>query len=150
MLARKLYGSLLVCAAVLPAQSRPAPGPKPAVLAPAHAGTEHRRQKSVAGQSATAPDDAALEARIRQKLSKSKLGADPIRVSVRGGVAAFEGETAVIQRKGSATRMAKSAGAVRVENHIRLSAEAKIKAAANLAKGRRRAQVVRGLRRDQR
>ncbi|MCX6622244.1 MAG: BON domain-containing protein [Acidobacteria bacterium] len=147
MFVRLLIGSLLALAGMLQAQSRPAPGAKPA----AHAGTVHHRPKAVPARSGSAvPDDAALESRIRERLGKSKLGTDPIRVSVRGGVATFEGETAVIQRKGSATRMAKSAGVARVENRIRLSAEARVKAAANLAKGRRRAQVVRGLRRDQR
>jgi hypothetical protein len=50
----------------------------------------------------------------------------------------------VVQHKGTATRMAKTAGAVAVVNHIQISDAAKQKAAANLAKGRRRAQVTRG------
>ncbi len=133
-------------------QSRPAPTPKQtSVVAPGHSAIGHRRSKpAVAKAGVSAPDDAVLEARIREKLSRSKLGSDRVLFTVRGGVVTFEGETSVIQRKGSATRIAHSAGALRVENHIRLSEEARRKASANLAKGRRRAQVVRGLRRDQR
>jgi len=144
MVFRVISRCLLALGGVVWGQSRPAPSSP-------HTAAQHKRQPVPAARSGTpATEDAALEARIRERLARSKLGADPIRVSVRGGVATFEGETAVIQRKGSATRMARSAGAVRVENHIRLSPEAKRKAAENLAKGRRRAQVVRGLRRDQR
>lgn len=133
-------------------QIRPAPTPKPPpAAASGHAATAHKRPAPVNRTAdGTAPGDSVLEARIREKLSRSKLGADPIRVTVHGGVAVFEGETAVIQRKGAATRIARSAGAVRVDNRIRLSEEARRQAAANLAKGRRRAQVVRGLPRDQR
>jgi hypothetical protein len=49
----------------------------------------------------------------------------------------------VIQHKGTATRLAKNLGAIRVVNHIEVSEEAKDKAADNLAKGRRRAQIKR-------
>lgn len=133
-------------------QIRPAATPKPPpVAASGHAPTAHRRKAAVTGAADGAtPSDSVLEARIREKLSRSKLGADPVRVTVHGGVAVFEGETPVIQRKGTATRIARNAGAVRVDNRIRLTEEARRRAAANLAKGRRRAQVVRGLPRDQR
>ena len=59
-------------------------------------------------------------------------------------MAYWEGTTAVVQHKGSATRMAKSAGAKRVVNNIKITDAAKWKAAENLQQGRRRAQVKRG------
>jgi len=88
--------------------------------------------------------DAQLEAAIRAKFANSKAGADKFQVHVQGGVATIEGRTDVIQHKGSATRMAKTAGAVAVNNHIQVSDAAKQKSAANLAQGRRRVQVKRG------
>jgi hypothetical protein len=63
---------------------------------------------------------------------------------VQGGVVTIEGKTDIIQHKGAATRMAHTAGAVGVNNHIEISEAAKQKASDNLAKGRRRAQIVRG------
>ena len=112
-----------------------------------------------AGQVRTAPRSAAaaksnaqpklsdrqIEAAIRAKLAKSpKLGPEKIEVHVQGGVATLEGRTDVVQHKGTATRMAKSAGALAVNNHIQISDAAKQKAAANLETGRRRVQVKRG------
>jgi len=91
-----------------------------------------------------AQSDAVIEAAIRAKLAKSKIAADKFQVHVQGGVATLEGRTEVIQHKGVATRLAKSAGAVAVNNHIQTSDAAKQKAAANLATGRRRAQIKRG------
>lgn len=87
--------------------------------------------------------DAALENAIRQRFAKSKSAQDRFTVHVQGGVATIEGKTAVVQRKGSATRMAKSAGARKVINRIQLSEAAREKASATLAQGRRRAQVKR-------
>ena len=88
--------------------------------------------------------DAAIEREIRAKLAKSKIGADGFEVHVQGGVATLEGKTDVIQHKGVATRLAKSAGAVAVKNQIQISDAARQKAAKNLETGRRRAQVKRG------
>jgi osmotically-inducible protein OsmY len=89
--------------------------------------------------------DAQIEADIRARLAKSpKLGPEKFQVHVQGGVATFEGKTNVIQHKGTATRMAKSAGAIAVNNHIQISEAAREKAADNLEKGRRRAQITRG------
>lgn len=94
--------------------------------------------------------DAQIEAAIRAKLAKSpKLGPEKFQVHVQGGVATFEGKTDVVQHKGTATRMAKSAGALAVNNHIQVSDAAKEKSAANLETGRRRAQVTRGDARSQ-
>jgi hypothetical protein len=75
-------------------------------------------------------------------LAKSKIGVEKSQVHVQGGVATIEGKTDVVQHKGVATRLAKSAGAV--VNHIQVSEAAREKAAANLETGRRRAQINRG------
>ena len=63
---------------------------------------------------------------------------------MQGGVATLEGKTDVVQHKGSATRMAKAAGAIAVNNRIQVSDAAKQKSADNLEQGRRRAQIKRG------
>jgi hypothetical protein len=115
-------------------QTRPAPPhqreaePKPAPQQPAK----------------PAASDARLEAAIRAKFAKSKINADKFQVHVQGGVATIEGRTDVTQHKGVATRLAKTGGALAVNNHIQISDAAKEKAAANLEKGRRRAQIKRG------
>jgi hypothetical protein len=43
-------------------------------------------------------------------------------VKVQGGVATLDGETAVPQRKGAATRIARTAGAREVRNRIKVKA----------------------------
>jgi hypothetical protein len=91
----------------------------------------------------TAQQDKQIEAAIRAKLAKSKIGKDGFTVRVQGGVAYWDGATGVVQHKGSATRMAKSAGAHAVVNNIKVTDAAKQKAADNLDQGRRRAQVKR-------
>ena len=91
----------------------------------------------------TAQQDTQIEAAIRAKLAKSKIGKDGFTVRVQGGVAFWEGATSVVQHKGSATRMAKTAGAHTVVNNIKVTDAAKQKAADNLDQGRRRAQVKR-------
>jgi len=99
--------------------------------------------KAPAAQGVTAQQDKQIEAAIRVKLSKSKIGQDGFTVRVQGGIAYWEGTTSVVQHKGSATRMAKTAGAKAVVNNIKVTDDAKQKAAANLDQGRRRAQVKR-------
>ena len=88
--------------------------------------------------------DAQIEAAIRAKFAKSKINADKLQVHVQGGVATIEGRTDVIQHKGTATRMARTGGAVAVNNHVQVSDAARQKSAANLEQGRRRAQIKRG------
>src|SRR5436305_6748459 len=88
--------------------------------------------------------DAQLESAIRAKFAKSKINADKFQVHVQGGVATIEGHTDVVQHKGVATRLAKTAGAAAVNNRIQISEAARQKAAANLENGRRRVQVQRG------
>ncbi len=88
---------------------------------------------SFAGAAATAPthnngirmSDAEIEAKIRTKLAKSKIGKDGFTVHVKNGIATWQGTTNVMQHKGAATRMARTAGAIQVVNNIKLSDEAK-------------------------
>lgn len=82
------------------------------------------------------PSDAVIEKTFYAKAADSSLADENFKIHVRGGVATLEGKTDVIQRKGVATRFAKSAGALAVVNNIVISAAAREKAAANLAKGR--------------
>lgn len=65
--------------------------------------------------------DAEIEATIRAKLAKSKIGKDGFVVHVKNGVATWQGSTTVMQHKGAATRMAKTAGAIQVLNNIKVS-----------------------------
>jgi BON domain len=111
--------------------------------APAH---QRPAEAKPAAKAAAKPpiSDARLEAVIRAKFAKSKINADKFTVHVQGGVATIEGKTDVIQHKGTATRMARTAGALAVNNHVQISDAAKQKAAGNLEQGRRRAQVKRG------
>lgn len=119
--------SLLLCVSLLAADA-----PRPATPKPA-----------AAPAASPALTDAQLEKEIRARLARSKMAADGFQVRVQGGVATWEGKTSVVQRKGAATRMAKSAGARAVVNHIHVDEAAKQKSAANLESGRRRAQVKR-------
>ena len=103
-----------------------------------HPGTQRPPAKAVPRNVAQAAlPDAQLEAAIRAKFAKSKINEDKFQVRVQGGVAIIDGHTEVIQHKGVATRMAKTAGAVAVKNQIVISDAAKAKAAGNLEKGRR-------------
>jgi hypothetical protein len=88
--------------------------------------------------------DAQLEAVIRAKFAKSKISTDKFTVRVQGGVATIDGKTDILQHKGTATRMCKTAGAVAVNNRVEISDAARQKAAGNLQEGRRRVQVKRG------
>jgi len=94
-------------------------------------------------QGTTAPQDVQIESAIRTRLAKSVIGKDGLTVRVQGGVAYWDGTTNVVQHKGAATRMAKSAGAKKVVNNIKVGDDAKQKAAGNLEQGRRRAQIKR-------
>ena len=85
--------------------------------------------------------DAEIEANIKAKLAKSKIGKDGIQVHVKNRVATWTGSTNVMQHKGAATRMAKTAGAVQVVNNIKVSDSEKARAAGNLAGEPRRVQV---------
>ncbi len=69
--------------------------------------------------------DSEIEQKIKTKLAKSKIGKDGFVPKVKGGVVTWTGRTSVPQHKGAATRMAKSAGAVRVVNNIEIAGGAK-------------------------
>jgi hypothetical protein len=75
-----------------------------------------RKAASVAEKS-----DAEIEQAIQTKLAKSKIGKDGLRFHVSHGVVTWEGTTSVMQHKGSATRMARTAGAVKVVNNIKVT-----------------------------
>ncbi len=113
--------------AVPPVRALTAPATRPRAAAP--------RQAAIS--------DAELERTIRARFAKSKISTHHFQVHVQGGVATIEGQTDVLQHKGTATRLAKNCGAVAVVNHVAVSQAAKDKAAKNLASGRRRAQVKR-------
>ena len=102
------------------------------------------KSKAPPPQGAAASQDLQIEAEIRARLAKSKIGQDGFTVRVQGGVAYWDGATSVVQHKGAATRMAKTAGARVVVNNIQVSDSAKQKASQNLEQGRRRAQIKRG------
>ena len=112
------------------------------------AATTHLRQStgSAVKRDPAVPklSDTQLEAVIRAKFAKSKINADKFTIRVQGGVATIDGKTDVVQHKGTATRMCKTAGAVAVNNRVQVSDAAKLKAAGNLEEGRRRVQVKRG------
>jgi osmotically-inducible protein OsmY len=101
------------------------------------------KAKSPPTQGTTAPQDVQIESEIRARLAKSVIGKDGFKVRVQGGVAYWDGTTSVVQHKGAATRMAKSAGAKKVINQIKVDDDAKQKAAGNLDQGRRRVQIKR-------
>jgi osmotically-inducible protein OsmY len=122
---RRIGVFLCLFAAVVLAAERPA---RPAA----------RNRPAAAGMS-----DRELESAIRARFARSKISGDKFQVRVQGGVATIEGNAQVIQHKGTATRLARLAGAKEVVNRIVISEEARAKASANLAKGRRRAQIKR-------
>src|SRR5580658_8710699 len=89
--------------------------------------------------------DAEIEATIRAKLAKSKIGKDGFQVHVKDRVATWTGGTAVMQHKGAATRMAKAAGAIQVVNNIKVSGEASLRAKGDLTGQPRHVQVKAGV-----
>jgi hypothetical protein len=148
--------ALLVCVTgfALAMQGATPPVPK-AAQAPARPAAQGAVKQATASpktpvhRAGGVQSDAAIEAAIRAKLAKSKIGADKFTVRVQGGVATLEGQTDIAQHKGVATRLARSGGAAVVDNRIQISEAARAKAAANLEKGRRRAQIKRGETRSQ-
>jgi hypothetical protein len=62
-----------------------------------------------------------LEQVLRTKLAKSKIGKDGFKFTVKNGVVTWDGSTGVMQHKGAATRMARTAGAVQVVNNIKVT-----------------------------
>ncbi|MDE3164869.1 MAG: BON domain-containing protein [Acidobacteriota bacterium] len=130
----------MLAACVLAVTAAPQSQPRPHAPAPA-------AKAAPAAPSRPRLSDAQLEAAIRAKFARSK-SASAFTVKVQGGVAHIDGATNVVQHKAAATRMARTAGAVTVDNRVQVSDAAKQRAAGNLAEGRRRAQVKRGAERD--
>jgi len=81
--------------------------------------------------------DAEIEATIRAKLAKSKIGKDGFQVHVKDRVATWTGSTSVMQHKGAATRMAKTAGAIQVVNNIKVSGDNAVPGKGNAGQPRR-------------
>src|ERR1039457_6015729 len=84
----------------------------------------HQREAAPPAKAAARPalpPDAVIEAAIRAKFAKSKINADKFSVRVQGGVATIDGKTDVVQHKGTATRMCKTAGAAAVNNRVQVS-----------------------------
>ena len=129
----------LVAALVGLSHAGPAAKPVSTKKAVTQAAESRNRTTGNAAQS-----DAELEKAIRARFAKSKIAEDKFEVHVQGGKAVIEGTTNVLQHKGTATRLARSMGAEEVVNNIQPSEEARQKAANNLTKGRRRAQIKRG------
>ena len=127
-------------------------GPAWAAAPQAAAARQHPAATRPLKTASTQPklSDKQLQAAIQAKFAKSKINADKFTVRVQGGVATIEGKTDVVQHKGTATRMCKTAGAVAVNNRVQISDAARAKAAGNLEEGRRRVQVKRGDARDDR
>ena len=113
----------IVCALVLAALT--GPGQAATALPPATAA----QKKLNALPDAT---DGQILTAIRAKLAKSKVASDRFTVTVQNRIATFEGKTSVVQHKGVATRMARSSGAIAVQNHIQISEEAKARSVATL------------------
>jgi len=86
--------------------------------------------------------DAEIEATIKAKLVKSKIGKDGFQVHIKDGVATWTGTTKVMQHKGAATRMAKAAGAIRVLNNIKVSEQDAAQATGNLTGSPRHATLT--------
>ena len=111
-------------------------------VSPAAKPASNSEKKVTPGHSAS--NDADLEKKIRERLARSKLAPDKFQIRVQGGVATITGHTDVLQHKGTATRLAKTAGATKVINQVEVGDAAKQQASKNLASGTRRAQVKRG------
>lgn len=87
--------------------------------------------------------DTVLQQKIQEKFSKSKAGGGKFTVKVQAGVAYLSGKADVVQHKGAATRMAKTAGAKRVVNNIVVSEAAKQKATRDMERNKPRHASVR-------
>jgi hypothetical protein len=63
-------------------------------------------------------EDAAILAKLKAKMSRSTLRSEAVQYKVENGVVEWSGTVKIPQRKGAATRMAKTSGAKRVLNRI--------------------------------
>jgi BON domain len=141
-----LFGLALILALGLKAIAAGPPTPRPSSSPPALAAPTTtapakpavtRTQASQTKPSTAVPaasNDAAIERAIQARFARSKISTNGFTVRVQAGVAILEGKTGVIQHKGTATRLAKRAGARRVDNRIQISEAARQRAVANLSR----------------
>jgi osmotically-inducible protein OsmY len=144
------YVPVLALLAAFAGLSQAQPAAKPASTtkkSSTKAATSGERSRTAGDRSAQT--DVQIEKAIRERFADSKIAEDKFEVHVQGGRATLTGNTNVLQHKGVATRLARAQGATEVVNNIEPSEEARQKAAANLTKGRRRAQIKRGDARSQ-
>jgi osmotically-inducible protein OsmY len=94
-------------------------------------------------KAAVGTSDATIEQDLRARLARSKISKDNFQVKVQNGTAVITGRTDVIQHKGVATRLAKSAGARRIDNRVEISDAARKAAVSNLERARRRGELKR-------
>src|SRR5271169_2197806 len=76
--------------------------------------------RTATGAAQPVASDHQVEAAIRARFAQSKINTNHFTVHVQGGVATIEGHAEVIQHKGTATRLARAAGAREVVNHIEI------------------------------
>lgn len=81
--------------------------------------------------------DAELEERIRERLEHSKIATEHFVVKVNRGAVVLEGNTAQSQAKAAATRIARNAGATKVENRIHVRETGKGRAGQRMNRARR-------------
>lgn len=83
--------------------------------------------------------DTELRKAVEARLARSAIAADHFKVEVTDGAVHITGKTDVMQHKGVATRLARTAGAKEVRNDVEVSQAAREKAAAQLTRGRKAA-----------
>src|SRR5437660_4666391 len=119
----RLLGCLVLLAIAGFSQTKPAARPV----------TPSTKKSAATGNSAS--HDAQLEKDIRARFARSKISVDKFEIKVQGGVATITGKTDVLQHKGTATRLARNAGAAQVVNKVEVGEAARQQASKNLASG---------------
>lgn len=87
--------------------------------------------------------DNALKKEIQKRFAASAIARNQFQVDVRNGTAILRGRTDVIQHKGTATRLAKLAGATQVDNRIEVTDRARSSASRSSRSQPRRVYVRR-------
>lgn len=131
-------GVVAVAAPPPPPLRQKPPAPVTATATAATTTTTTPRRPSAVVTRPASLSDAGIEREIRARFQKSKIRTEGFTVTVAGGVATIQGKTSVIQRKGTATRLAKLGGARSVVNRIEVDEAALERAKGNLEKGRRK------------
>lgn len=86
-------------------------------------------RQATAPTGSTSGTDSEVESAIRARFAQSKISVNGFAVRVRSGIATLTGRTQIPQHKGTATLLAKRAGAKRVVNRIQVNRPAVPKAA---------------------